>query len=238
MTAFLFASSLFVAAASTPAAAPSVSPAVSATAAPVTVVPPAAASAAPVPRAAAPAAPLTPAVPVRRLEYAVSEKSDGDFAASTLALDLTAINAGSALTFLVVDRRPGSESAPLNAHLDRHDGMTVTGDGGFSDREEVLLALFELSFEDVGRLEKGETWVRTERTPDGTATTTYQVLGALGSLLDFSVKHEVDTSGYTSTWQGRVVYDAISRAPTSAEFSGQSAIQIKLASDSLVAQSR
>jgi hypothetical protein len=172
------------------------------------------------------------------LEYALTEKAGGDPAASMLEVDLTAAASGRALSFRLVDRQGNAESAALDAHLDAAGGMSVSGDGGFSDREEVLLSLFELSFENLARLEKGAKWARTEKTPDGSATTTYEVQDVEGSLLNLSVKHEVSDAGWTSTWQGKVVYNVASSVPTRAELSGESAIEIKLASDSFGTRGR
>jgi hypothetical protein len=244
MAAFVFASPALialVAALSTPPAVPSAphgaasaAPRVAATASPAAVVPAsAAASAAPAVQASA-----APVVTLRRLEYALSEKADGDPVTSTLEMDVTGVNAGRGLTFRLVDRQDAAASAPVDARLDLQDGMSVTGDGGFSDREEVLLALFELSFENLDVREKGAKWIRVEHTPDGTATASYEVQSAVGSLVNLSVKYEVGDGNWTSSWQGKVVYNAIARAPLRADFSGQSSIAIRLAADSLAFHAR
>jgi hypothetical protein len=178
--------------------------------------------------AAAAAKAATAAGPSRHLEYAVTEKDGDDPSTSTLDLEVGEPGAHG-LSVRLVDHEGTGTGAELDAQLDRLTGMTVTGEGGFSDREEVLLSLFALSFDNVGGLEKGAKWSRVAQTPDGTATTAYEVRGAIGSLVELSVQHAVADAGWISLWQGTVVYDTLAGAPTRVELTGQSALHMKLA---------
>jgi hypothetical protein len=196
-------------------------------------------SAVAVPAAAGPAVPAASRASLRHLEYAVTEKGDGGVSSSRLDVDLTGTTAQHGLTFRIADRVDNVETPDIQASLDRAAGLTVTGEGGFSDREEVLLAIFALSFDNVSGMAKGDKWERVEPAPDGTATTDFEVRGVTGGLVDLAVTHAfAQTYGYTATWKGSVVYDVAASAPKQIGLSGESSLEMKLAADSFTSASK
>ena len=189
------------------------------------------------PAGAAAAGVAAPAGPLRHLEYAVTQHVGDAPASSRLDVDLTGVTPDRGLTFRLVDRAADGAAAPVDAHLERSGALSVTGDGGFSDGEQVLLAVLALSFDDVAGLTVGDAWTRVERSPDGSAATNYQVKSVKGPLVELTVSCSLTASyGYVATWHGEVTYDAAASAPTSLQFTGESPIEMKLMVDSFAAK--
>ena len=189
-----------------------------------------------------------PADSLRHIEYAVTLAIDGKPLKATVKADITAMTSDGGASVELVEAATDRDASPLRTDIDRFGAISTPASAALSQEEIAVLNFLALESENIAGLEKGNEWSRDTVLPGGHESTKYSVVQTDN---DRHVQLQVTRTlafdgGASSSWHGRVDYDAHAIVPTSIVLAGRVrevaadqslrthdiSLTIKLASDS------
>lgn len=163
------------------------------------------------------------AVPLREVEYAVTETDDGLAHQARVRVDFVGGDARAAMQVALDEVDGSGEAAAPNVVLD-HTGVTAIDDSeALTDEEEAICYFMALESQDMDGLGRGDNWVNTGKVPGGRQTTRFVVTNVSeNGYLSLGVERSIERrDGSHADWRGTLTYDAHAIIPTSIALRGE-----------------
>ena len=161
----------------------------------------------------------------RQLHYAGTRTVGDESRPIAIDVDIGRMDRSDAVTWILVDEHVGDRDLGPR-HVTLNSSGVVEAAGRLTFEEETILDMIALQFEDMDGLSAGNHWTRSGSLQDGTHETVYRVRSNVDGIVDIDVSRTMSSgSGASGSWNGQMMYNSSTVAPTSIDLTGELATE-------------